>query len=215
MSLHPGCRRSGSGAGEAASAERLTLEKRYLELRRQETALSAEYALAKRYEPYLVVDLAKRSVELKARGRSLRSAEIVDYEVFLDGSAASVTWTLTERKSLQEVERPQIAPGAGEDAVAEAALKAQWGPQYMPIDYDLVCEQGRVLQVRALYGEASRFQWSKSAASAYRRLIDWFRERLLPGYSHPSQGVKIWLSKEDSQHIFWSLPKTVRILILP
>ncbi len=213
--FHPGCRRTGSDTGDGSSGEKLRLEKRYAELRRQEMALSAEYALAKAYDPYLVVDLARRSVELKARGRSLRSAEIVDFEVFPARGAAAIPWTLTERKSLQEVERPQIAPGAGEDAVAEAALKAQWGPQYMPIDYDLLCGQGRAVQIRSLYGEASRFRAWKNIASAYRRLVDWFREKLLPGYSRPGQGVKIWLSKENSQLIFWSLPKNIRILILP
>ena len=85
----------------------------------------------------------------------------------------------------------------------------------MPIDYDLLCGRGRAVQIRSLYGEASRFRAWKSIASAYRRLVDWFREKLLPGYSRPGEGVKIWLSKENSQLIFWSLPKDIKILILP
>ena len=119
-----------------------------------------------------------------------------------------------QKKSLQEVERPRVAAGAGEDAVAEAALKAQWGPQWMPIDYDLLCKDDNVLQVRALYGEASRFRAWKKVASVYRRLVDWIRERLVPGYSRPARGAKLWLSKEDSQLVYWSLPERIKILVI-
>ena len=146
----------GSGGSQGPGDETQQLRRKYVELRRAEGALAAEYPLAKEPAPYLVVDIPNRSLELKARGRSLRRFGILETRVLSGSDEPSSVWSMTDRRPLAEVERPKIAPGAGEQAAAEAAKKALWGPFRMPADFDLVCEGGDVLQIRALLAERSR-----------------------------------------------------------
>lgn len=204
----------GSGGSPGAGDETQQLRKKYVELRRAEEALTAEYPLAKESAPYLVVDIPNRSLELKARGRSLRRFGILEARILSGGDGPTSVWSMTDRRPLAEVERPKIAPGAGEQAVAEAAKNAVWGPFRMPADFDLVCEGGDVLQIRALPAETSHSAIIRWITSAQRRSADWFRRWRASGKEKPRYSIQLWLPENDSQLLFWSLPKKLSILIL-
>jgi hypothetical protein len=207
------CGKPSAPPGPLPSDEAEQLAKRYAELRRLEQALSAEYAIARDPAPYLVVDLSSRRIELKARGRILRGFSILDSKIYGDGARRSV-WTMTERRPIEEEERPQITPGAGEEAAAEAAKRALWGPSHMPADFDLICEEEDVIQIRALpVGPFSNpiMIW---ISLAYQRSADWYRRWRVPRDSRPRYCIQLWLAEYDSQLLFWSLPKRLSILTL-
>ncbi len=204
----------GSGGSGGKGDELQQLRRKYVELRQEEESLTAEYPLAKDAEPYMVVDIPNRSVELKARGRSLRRFSILETRILSAGDGRTSVWSLTDRHPLEEVERPKIAPGAGEQAAAEAAKNALWGPFRMPADYDLVCEGGDVLQVRALPAETSHSLVVRWITAAHRRSADWFRRWRASGKTKPGYSIQLWLAENDSQLLFWSLPKKMKILIL-
>lgn len=211
MPLVAGC---SSDASRGAGNETEQLKKKYVELRRAEAALTAEYPLAKEPAPYLVVDIPNRSAELRARGRSLRRFDILETRVLSGAEAPSSVWSMKDRRPLAQVERPKIAPGAGEQAAAEAAKNALWGPFRMPADFDLVCEGGDVLQIRALPSERSPSGIVRWISSAYRRSADWFRRWRNSGDTQARDLIQLWLAENDSQLLFWSLPKQINILIL-
>jgi hypothetical protein len=204
----------GSGGSRGSGDEAQQLRRKYVELRQAEETLTAEYPLAKEPATYLVVDIPNRSLELKARGRSLRRFGILETRSLSGGDVPSSVWSLTDRRPLAEVERPKIAPGAGEQAAAEAAKNALWGPFRMPADFDLVCEGGDVLQVRALPAEKSRSMIARWISSTYRRSADWYRRWRTSRDAKPRHSIQLWLAENDSQLLFWSLPKKLNILVL-
>lgn len=203
----------GPGASRAKGDELQQLRKEYVELQHEEEVLTAEVPLAKDSDPYLVVDLPNRSLELKARGRSLRHFGILEATVVSGGEVRTSVWSLIDRHPLEEVERPKIAPGAGEQAAAEAAKNALWGPFRMPADYDLICEGGNAVEVRALPSETSRSAIIRWITSAHRRSANWYR-RWRAGKAEQRYSVELWLAENDSQLLFWSLPKKMKILVL-
>lgn len=203
----------GSGGSRAKGDELQQLRKEYGALQQEEAALTAEYPLAKDSDPYLVVDLPGRSLELKARGRSLRRFGILEARVLSGGDVRTSIWSLTDRRPLEEVERPKIAPGAGEQAAAEAAKNALWGPFRMPADYDLQCEGGDALEIRALPAETSHSVIIRWITAVHRRSANWYR-RWRAGKSEQRYVIELWLAENDSQLLFWSLPKKMKILIL-
>jgi hypothetical protein len=117
-------------------------------LTRREASISVEISLAKNPSPYLALDLGKRRIDLKIRGRSLRSFPIS--RISRSGGSAFVakTWKELEAKPLQVAVRSRIVPGSGEAATAAAATREPWGPDRMPWDFDLVCEGNLALEVR-------------------------------------------------------------------
>ncbi len=209
--LVSGC---GSGGSQGAGDEMQQLREKYSQLRHAEEALTAEYPLARESEPYLVVDVPSRRLELKARGRSLRSISILESRVLSGSDAPSSIWPMIDRRPLAEVERPKMAPGAGEQAAAEAVKKALWGPFRMPADFDLVCHDGDVLGIRALPAERSRSAVIRWFTSAYRRSADWFRRWRTSGNTQSRYSIQLWLAEDDAQLLFWSLPKQINILVL-
>lgn len=211
--LAAGCRRGAPAGADSADEGRLLREK-LVELRRAERALNAELALVKDFEPYIVVDFAGRSVELKARGRALRHFSVIEGGEPACGDGPVRVWKMTDRRPLEEIERPKIAPGVGEEAAAEAAKKALWGPSRMPADFDLICEGGNVLHVRGLPAQGSRSGVVNGLSSAYRRWLDSFRRWRTPEDARPRCLIQIWLSEDQAQLFFWSLPKQASILVL-
>jgi hypothetical protein len=208
------CGTAASSSANRSLAEVQQLKKRYMELRRQEEALTLENSVAKDSDPYLVVDLSNRSFGLKARGRYLRYVHILDSKTEGIGNASNMLWTLADRKTLAELERPKITPGAGEDATVEAAQKGIWGPARMPADYDLICHGGTVLQIRSLPAKESSNRVHRGIVSTYRRSLEWFRGWHMPGSSNRPHTIRLWLVEDDARLIFWSLPRQIQILIL-
>ncbi len=204
---------SGSSAGNATGDETQQLRKRLAELIRQERAMTAEYPLARNPAPYLVVNLPGRSVDLKAQARTLRSFKIADIGKVTPGAASAGTWTLVDRRPLQTTEHPKIAPGAGEQAVT-VAQQAAWGPQRMPVDYDLIFEGGKLLEIRGLPPEESGPRVLRAVRSAYLRTVDRYRHWTASKDTEPNYAVQIWLSENDSQALFWSLPKQLIVLVI-
>ncbi len=189
------------------------LRSRAAELMRMEREITAELPIARNPEPYLVVNMSARTVELKVRGRSLRSFRILETDHPDAAAVEEPVWTLLDKKPLQSTERTKIQPGAGEKGVVEVVSQEPWGPHRMPWDYDLRCADGRMLEIRSLPSQQSGSRVVRSFKTLYRRTADWVRH-LIPSGEGNHHTVQLWLSEKDSQLLFWSLPKQIKILIV-
>ena len=203
-----------SGGGPSAEDETARLRTRLAELTWQEKTVTAEYSLAKVPAPYLVIDLTARSIDLKAQGRMFRGFKITDAKRSAPPAQAIDTWVLKGKQPYQKNERPKITPGAGDDAAAAAAKQALWGPHRMPADYDLVFDGGKVIEVRSLPSDQSGWRVGRALATAYRRTVDWYRHWSASTDSQPQYTVQLWLTENDAQALFWSLPKQLSVLVL-
>jgi hypothetical protein len=212
--LAASCTSRAPEGGSGAEDENARLQKRLAELTWQEKTITAEYSLARAPAPYLVVDLTARSIDLKAQARTFRSFKITDVRRSGPQGQAIDTWALVSKKPYQTNERPKITPGAGDDAAAAAAKQALWGPHRMPSDYDLIFDGGKALEIRALPSEQSGWLVGRAITSAYRRTVDWYRHWSVSKDSLPQYTVQLWLSENDSQALFWSLPKQLSALVL-
>ncbi len=207
------CGQTAGRPDKGPSTESDVLRARAAELMRLERRITAELPLARNPEPYLVVDMPARTVELKARARSLRSFRILDTDHPGGAAAEGSVWTLVDTKPLQSTERTKIQPGAGEKGVVEVVSQEPWGPHRMPWDYDLRCAKGMVLEIRSLPSEESDSRVVRSFKTLYRRAADWVRHWSLSGQDEDHE-IQLWLSEKDSQLLFWSLPKKIKILIV-
>lgn len=190
------------------------MRRKLAEVNRKEQSLAAEYSLARNPAPYIVVDLQGGNIVMRARGRDLRTFSVSDVRVQKRGEAKDPVWKMIEKKPLEKSERPQITPGAGEQATAEAAKQELWGLHRMPSDYDLICEGDRVLEIRALPSRESGppvLQWLKTA---YRRSIDRYRTWQAEKTDRARDRIQLWLPEEDARLLFWSLPKKLNLLVL-
>lgn len=209
----PSCRSGAPGKG-GGGGDSEQLRRKIVDLNLQEQAVAAEYSLARNPAPYLVVDLTARRIDLKARGRSLRVFKVVDIRRQEGAPEAVAIWSLTDKKPLEESERPKIEPGAGEEAAAEAAKQSLWGPHQMPADYDLLCGNGKVLEIRGLPPEQSGSRLSRWLQALYRRTADWYRRWRRPEAERQVYKLQLWLSDDNARLLFWSLPKQLNILVL-
>ena len=204
-----------SSSSESSGAERTRqLRRKLAELSRREHLLTAEYSLARNPAPYIIVDLQGGDMAMRARGRDLRTFSVADVREPKRGKSTDPIWKMIEKRPLEKNERPQITPGAGEQATAEAAKQSLWGPHRMPSDYDLICEGDRVLEIRALPSSESGprvWQWAKTA---YRRSIDRYRAWRTANTDTAQDRIQLWLSEEDTRLLFWSLPKKLNLLLL-
>jgi hypothetical protein len=206
------CRSESGAAGSGDETGQLKMKVAELAVRQE--ALAAEYSLARNSDPYLVVDLPGRSIVLRARGRTLREFAMADAEDPPGPLARSSVWTLVEREPLEQSDRPKIKPGQGEEASAEAAKMSLWGPHRMPADYDLVCDGGRVLQIRSLPSQQSGSSIGRWIRTRYRRAAERVR-RLGGAWGARSEfRLRLWLAENDSTLLFWSLPKKLSILMV-
>ncbi len=214
MLLASSCIGSGSGPDNPGAASTQQMRRKLAEMSRKEQILNNEYSLARNPAPYIVVDLQSGSMALRARGRDLRTFKIADVRIQKRGEPGDPIWKLGEKAPLEKSERPQITPGAGEEATAEAVKQALWNPQRMPSDYDLICEGDRVLEIRALpSGESGSrvLQWIKTA---YRRFLDHYRAWQAGKNDKARDRIQIWMSEDDTRLLFWSLPKKLNLLVL-
>ncbi len=181
---------------------------------RQEQHLTAELALAKNPAPYLAVDLAGRRIDLKIRGRSLRSFPISTVERGGGKAFVTETWTETEIKPLQTPSRARMVPGSGEATTSSIATSDPWGPMRMPGDYDMICKGDQAIQIRSLPSARSGSRLTRWLVSGYRQARDWTRNLLGRGKSAYTAYFEIWLAEDDAKLLFWSLPKQFGILLL-
>lgn len=207
------CRSGAPGKG-GAGEDSDQLRRKIVDLSLQEQAIAAEYSLARNPAPYLVVDLTGRRIDLKARGRILRGFRVVDIRRPEGAPEVVTVWSMTDKKPFEESEHPKIEPGAGEEAAAEAAKQSLWGPHRMPADYDLLCQSGKVLEIRGLPAEQSGSRLSRWLQSVYRRTADWYRRRRSSEAERQAYKLQLWLSDDDARLLFWSLPKQLNIVIL-
>ncbi|HSW39793.1 MAG TPA: hypothetical protein VLL97_09910, partial [Acidobacteriota bacterium] len=190
-----------------------TMVEKHRELMRQEEFLTAELVLARQPHPYLVLDIAGGTVELKARGRTLRSAPIRASAYGPSEKGNLISESITSRKPLQAIQRPQISAGAGEDAIVEIALKTSWGPDNMPADYDLIGENQTIIRVRSLPSEEAGSAVRRLFMPAYRRIAVWLgRQKAVD--AGPGLQLTVWLDNDDSRLIFWSLPEKSAVLAI-
>ncbi len=208
------CRAVGPDKQANVDSEVRRLRRQLEEMNRQERALQSEYSLARNSTPYLVISLSGQRIELKARGRILRSFSVKETEIRDRTIKNDAAWTLAEVKPIQSTDRPKIKPGAGEAATAEAARQMLWGLHRMPQDYDLVCSDGNILQVRALPAEKSGIGFIRAIITLYRRSIDRFRRLRTPHEMQLQHIIQLWLDENESRLLFWSLPKQLKILVL-
>jgi len=192
--------------------EALQLRQKIIELSRTERAINQEYALARNPAPYLVVDLPNNKIELKARGRPLRSFVILEIRRTGAKPATDSAWSMQEKRPLQQTDRPKVRPGEGEQAAVEAAKQELWGPQKMPPDFDLFCDEDRILEIRALPSEDSHWRIVRGITTLYRRTADWWRHRRSPQYENRYL-LQLWLAEKESQVLCWALPKQLKILV--
>lgn len=171
-------------------------------------ALELENQVARERSPYLLVDFLSKTVELKARGMTLRVHALEGYEFVRTSPPGNERWNITEKKPLRELQRIRVAPGNGMDG--GAAVDTSWGPARMPPEFDLICEGGRVLEIRAAPGSSSRIIREMQAVSG--RFADLARR--LRGLSSPADGgrIRLWLGEGDGRTLYWSLPETLPIL---
>jgi len=210
--LLPGCGPNSPTGSEDPGDEARRLRLKIVELKAAERALAAEYALARNSDTYLRVDLDDETVELRARGRTLRSFPVREVRRPGTGNSENAVWTVQDRKPLRETQRPKIEPGAGEQAAVDAAKQELWGPHRMPSDYDLLCEENKILEIRALPPEESRFPPFRWLRTWYRRSADRYRHWQSEEYRNRYL-LQLWLVEEDSQLLFWALPKQLKILV--
>ncbi|NWG12826.1 MAG: hypothetical protein HXY20_04735 [Acidobacteria bacterium] len=207
------CGRAVDRPGEDSSSDTERLRIRAAGLMRLEREITAEYPLARNPQPYVVVNLPAGTLELKASGKRLRGFRILDMYRTEDAPLGEAAWNLVDRKPLQRTQRTKIQPGSGQDGVVEVVSQDPWGPHRMPWDYDLRCEEGRALEIRALPSEQSGSRFVRGVKILYRRTVERIRR-----WSHAGQSnrrtLQIWLSERDSQLLFWSLPKHIKILII-
>jgi len=204
----------GRGGDSSGSTEEQQLRQKIAALTRQEQVLTAELSLARSPAPYLALDLANRKVELKIQGQSLRSFAIAEFEKTGGSPVAAQTWVETEIKPLQLTPRAKVVPGSGESTTSSIATKDPWGPHRMPMDYDVICKDGRALEIRSLASGKSRSRFARWVVSGYRQTRDWARDLLGRRSSSYREFIEIWLSEDDAKLLFWSLPKQFGILIL-
>ncbi len=207
------CNSGAPGVGLESGDESQQLRMKLTRLLREEKTLAAESSLARNPAPYLLVDLPGGVIDLKALARTLREFKIADIKRTSPGGTGIDTWTLVDKRPLQMSERPKITPGAGEQGAA-AAAQALWGPHRMPADYDLIFEGGKVLEIRALPSQQSGSGFVRAMTSVYRRVADWYRHWRQPEDIKPRYMVQIWLTENDSQALFWSLPKQLTALVV-
>ena len=84
----------------------------------------------------------------------------------------------------------------------------------MPSDYDLVCDEGRVLEIRALPGSQSGTLAVRWLRSAYRRMAERYRRWRIPESSRPRYSMQLWMTESDARLLFWSLPEKIEILVV-
>jgi len=207
-----GCGQDAAPGGEQVLSEADRLRAHAVELIRLEQEITTEYPLARQADPYLVVDLSARTVELKAAGRKLRVFTVSDFKRPAEAASEKAAWSLVDTKPLQRTERTKIKPGAGQEGVVAATSQEPWGPHRMPADYDLVCADGRILEVRSLPSDQSGSLVVGSLRKAYRRLVDQIRHMSESGQD-ADHVLQIWLAEQDSQLLFWSLPRKLKILV--
>jgi hypothetical protein len=203
-----------SGQPSPDSSEGRTLQERIATLTRQEQILSTEISLAKDPVPYISVDFLTGKVELRVQGRSLRSFPISKVSRAGGSPFAAKTWEEIEAKPLQLPERAKLVPGSGEETTSSIATQNPWGPNRMPLDYDLICKDARLVEIRSLAPGQSRSRFARWIISGFRQSRDWARDVLGKRKSAYRESIEIWLSQDHAQLLFWSLPKQFNILIL-
>ena len=189
------------------------IQQQLVAARHREKALQQENTLARNSETYLLISLSDFNVELKAKGRTLRAFKIKRLKVGLD-KIPDTGQVLSEVKPIQKIDRPKLKPGEGEAATAEAAQQNLWGLERMPQDYDMACLDGMTLEFRGLPSEQSGTGPFNFIKTLYRRALDWYRRGNSSG-RNPSQTIQLWLDENDSKLLFWSLPKQLKILVIP
>jgi hypothetical protein len=170
--------------------------------------------VAKSTTLYLYIDSLTGNIELRARGRSLRSLSIRKISRTGGPPFVAQIWEETEAKPLQVPERAKMVPGSGEETSSSIATQNPWGPKRMPLDYDLLCKENRLVGIRSLASAQSRSLFTRWIIGGFRRSRDWVRNVLGRRNSAYSESLEIWLSEDDAQLLFWSLPKQFDILIV-
>ena len=205
---------SRSGQPSQGSSEAQSVQERIATLTRQEQILSAEIAVAKNPTPYLYVDFLTGRIELRAQGRSFRSFSVRKISRTGGPPFVARTWEETGARPIQMPERAKMVPGSGEETTSSISTQNPWGPKRMPMDYDLLCKENRLVGIRSLASAESRTFVTRWIVGGFRRSRDWARNVFGRRNSGYSESLEIWLSEDDAQLLFWSLPKQFDILIL-
>ncbi len=200
------CSRGGTDRPAKEALEAADLASRVHSLGETQRALELESRTARSDSPYLVVDFPAKRVELKARGRTLRVHALETYQFIVTRPPGNDAWDVTEKKPLRPLQRTRLAPGAGEDAPVDIT----WGPERMPSEFDLLCEGGRVLEIRASPASSSRIV--RGLRAAFARLAEVLLR--MSGRSSPAEGgrIRLWLSNRESRVLYWSLPEKLPVI---
>jgi hypothetical protein len=198
-------------------------------LAKKQSALSAEYGLAKEAKFYFVFDVLGRKIELRARGMVLKTWPIREMR-FWGRPEFTGTVELVKKTALKAPERIVIKPGETEEAVkpAPAAAPAAPGSVAAPADYDLEAielrdmprrfgldlDNGLHITVKARTGQAPGFGFRMK--EAWRWYIGLPLQDLIGkrGEHELAELEVILVSELDAQSIYWHFFDGIKGIIL-
>jgi hypothetical protein len=172
-------------------------------LRDENRTLEAEVKLAALPQVYLMLDLAKRSLQFKSRGIELHRIEIQSWEAVGDPDTGALRGVFRLR-ARPAVDRPRVVPEPGKDPDTEPINLAD-----MPADYVLAFDPGLAVTVAPPAGQHP-WLWVRS-----RLREGWlrFNGRFAAQTPPPVMFLRLTLSKEESRSLAWSLTDGMPLLI--
>lgn len=176
-------------------------------LRDENRTLEAEVKLAVVPQVYLLLDLAKQSLQFKSRGIELHRIEISSWET-VGASGANAPRGVFRLRMRPAVDRPVVVPEPGKDPDTEPINLSD-----MPAEYVLVFDPGLTLTVAPPAG-SHPWLWARSRIrEGWLRLKSRLAWRNAPPVTTPVTFLRLTLSKEESRSLAWSLTDGMPLLI--
>jgi hypothetical protein len=176
-------------------------------LRDENRTLEAEVKLAVVPQVYLLLDLAKRSLQFKSRGIELHRIEISSWEA-VGASRVDPPHGVFRLRMRPAVERPIVVPEPGKDPDTEPIDLSD-----MPAEYVLIFDPGLTLTVAPPAGSHPWLWVRGRIREGWLRLksrLVWRNDSLV---TPPVTFLRLTLSKEESRSLAWSLTDGMPLLI--
>jgi hypothetical protein len=173
------------------------------QLKEATRVLEEELKLAARPQTYLLIDLGKSTIHIKARGISLHQIPIVAWSA---GSQENLKG-IHRLVARPPVVRRKIEPGAG--AEQEPISLAD-----MPVDYVLSLSPSlRITVVPSVAGDSLLQRVVLLGKVGWRNVKDWTSRFLTDPSSEPASHLRLTLSADHAQSLAWSLVDGIPLVI--